>query len=384
MTTQTPPRPTSPSAHAQYHRRLDFAVSERDDRLAEIEREKVLRDPGFGKTFTDHMVKAIWTLGEGWHDAEVTAYGPLQIDPATAVLHYAQEIFEGMKAYRHEDGSVWTFRPEANAARFNRSARRLALPELPEHDFVESLRALVSTDIEWVPDPGPSGEKSLYLRPFMFASEVFLGVRPAAEVTYCVIASPAAAYFPGGVKPVSLWISTDFARAGAGGTGAAKCGGNYASSLAGQMEGAENGCDQAVFLDSSTQTNIEELGGMNLFLVYRDGRIVTPELSGTILEGVTRSSILELAKEMGLKPEERRIPIQEWKDAATSGELAEVLACGTAAVITPVGELKWEGGSVDHRRAGHEDRVALGLRRRLLDIQYGRVEDTRGWLTQLA
>ena len=209
----------------------------------------------------------------------------------------------------------------------------------------------------------------------MYASEVCLGVRPSAEVTYCVIASPAAAYFPGGVKPVSLWISTDFARAGAGGTGAAKCGGNYASSLAGQMEGAEHGCDQAVFLDSSTHTYIEELGGMNLFLVYRDGRIVTPELTG---------SILELAKEMGLEPEERKIPIQEWKDAATSGELAEVFACGTAAVITPVGELKWEGGSVDHRRAGHEDTVALGLRQRLLDIQYGRTPDTRGWLTRIA
>jgi branched-chain amino acid aminotransferase len=203
-------------------------------------------------------------------------------------------------------------------------------------------------------------------------------------VTYCVIASPAAAYFPGGVKPVSLWISTDFARAGAGGTGAAKCGGNYASSLAGQMEGAEHGCDQAVFLDSSTHTYIEELGGMNLFLVYRDGRIVTPELTGSILEGVTRSSILELAKDMGLQPEERKIPIQEWKDAAESGDLAEVFACGTAAVITPVGELKWDGGSVDHRRVGHEDTVALGLRERLLDIQYGRTPDTRGWLTRLA
>jgi len=349
-----------------------------DERLAEI-----LANPGFGTHFTDHMFTVEWTPA-GWSGGRITPYGPLTLDPATAVLHYAQEIFEGMKAYRHEDGSVWTFRPEANAARFNRSARRLALPELPEHDFIESLKALVSTDVDWVPEPGPSGEKSLYLRPFMYASEVFLGVRPSAEVTYCVIASPAAAYFPGGVKPVSLWISTDFARAGAGGTGAAKCGGNYASSLAGQMEGAEHGCDQAVFLDSSTQTYIEELGGMNLFLVYRDGRIVTPELTGSILEGVTRSSILELAKEMGLEPEERKIPIQEWKDAATSGELAEVFACGTAAVITPVGELKWEGGSVDHRRVGHEDTVALGLRQRLLDIQYGRTPDTRGWLTRLA
>ncbi len=381
MSIQTHPVDTD---HAHDHPQLTFSVNERNDRLRVIEREKVLRDPGFGKVFTDHMVRATWNFEERWHDAQVTAYGPLLLDPAAAVLHYAQEIFEGLKAYRHDDGSVWTFRPEANAARFNRSARRLALPELLEQDFIESLRALVATDVEWVPSPGLSGEKSLYLRPFMFASEVFLGVRPSAEATYCVIASPAAAYFPGGVKPISLWVSLDFARAGAGGTGAAKCGGNYASSLAGQMEGAANGCDQAVFLDSSTHEYIDELGGMNLFLVYRDGRLVTPELTGSILEGVTRASILELAKDVGLQPEERRIPIDEWKSAAASGELAEVFACGTAAVITPVGELKWDGGSADHRGPGHTDEVALGLRQRLLDIQYGRTEDTRGWLTQLA
>ncbi len=363
---------------------LTFDLTRRADPLPVAERDAILANPGFGKKFTDHMVLATWTADEGWHDATVTAYGPLLIDPASAVLHYAQEIFEGMKAYRHADGSIWAFRPEANAARFNRSARRLALPQLPEEDFVESLRALVGVDADWVPEPGESGEKSLYLRPFMFASEVFLGVRPAAEVTYSVIASPAGAYFSGGVSPISLWISTDYARAGAGGTGAAKCGGNYASSLAGQLEGMQHGCDQAVFLDSSTQTHIEELGGMNLFLVYRDGRIVTPELSGSILEGVTRSSILELAKDLGLTPEERRIPIQEWKDAAASGELAEVFACGTAAVITPVGELRWDGGGVDHRREGFTGEVALGIRKQLLDIQYGRTEDTRGWLTRLA
>ena len=362
---------------------LTFEVSQRPDPLPVAERDAILANPGFGKKFTDHMVRVTWTSDEGWHDAGVTAYGPLLIDPAAAVLHYAQEIFEGMKAYRHADGSIWTFRPEVNAARFSRSARRLTLPELPEEDFISSLRALASVDAAWVPEPGDSGEKSLYLRPFMFASEVFLGVRPAAEVTYCVIASPAGAYFSGGVTPISLWISTDFARAGAGGTGAAKCGGNYASSLAGQLQGAEHGCDQAVFLDSSTQTHIEELGGMNLFLVYRDGRIVTPELSGSILEGVTRSSILELATDLGLTPQERRIPIDEWKDAARSGELSEVFACGTAAVVTPVGELRWEGGSVDHRTDGFTGEVALGIRQRLLDIQYGRTEDTRGWLTRL-
>lgn len=360
---------------------LTFEVTRREDVTPAERVAEVLENPGFGKTFTDHMVVATWSADQGWHDAQVKPYGPFQLDPAAAVLHYAQEIFEGMKAYRHADGSVWTFRPEANAARFARSARRLALPELSETDFIESLKQLVTVDQDWV--PAAEGEKSLYLRPFMFASEAFLGVRPAQQVTYSVIASPAGAYFSGGLKPVTLWISTQYARAGAGGTGAAKCGGNYASSLAGQLEGIEHGCDQAVFLDSSTHTYIEELGGMNLFFVTKDGRILTPELTGSILEGVTRASILELAKELDLAPEERRIPIQEWKEGAASGEITEIFACGTAAVVTPVGELRWEGGSVDHRRVGHEDTVAIAIRSRLLDIQYGRAEDTHGWMTRL-
>ena len=360
---------------------MSFEVTRREDATPSERIAQVLENPGFGKTFTDHMVVIDWSGEGGWTGARVQPYGPFQLDPAAAVLHYAQEIFEGMKAYRHADGSIWTFRPEANAARFARSARRLALPELPEADFIESLRQLVSIDEEWV--PGAEGEKSLYLRPFMFASEAFLGVRAAQQVTYSVIASPAGSYFTSGVKPVTLWISTSYARAGAGGTGAAKCGGNYASSLAGQLEGAEHGCDQAVFLDSSTHTYIEELGGMNLFFVTKDGKIVTPELTGTILEGVTRMSILELAKELDLEPEERRIPIDEWKEGAAAGDIVEIFACGTAAVITPVGELRWDGGSVDHRRDGHEDKVATAIRARLLDIQYGRVEDSHGWMTRL-
>jgi branched-chain amino acid aminotransferase len=367
---------------AQPSTQLSFEVKLRDDVTPSERIAKLLEDPGFGRVFTDHMAVATWTAHGGWSDAQIRAYGPFQLDPAAAVLHYAQEVFEGMKAYRHADGSIWTFRPEANAARFARSARRLALPVLPEADFIESLRQLVSVDQEWVP-AADSGEKSLYLRPFMFASEAFLGVRPAQEVTYAVIASPAGSYFSGGLKPVTLWISTDYARAGDGGTGAAKCGGNYASSLAGQLEGIEHGCDQAVFLDSSTHTYIEELGGMNLFVVTKDGRIVTPELTGTILEGVTRRSILELAKELDLEPEERRIPIDEWKEGAASGDIVEVFACGTAAVITPVGELRWEGGSVDHRREGHEDHYAEAIRNKLLDIQYGRAEDAHGWMTRL-
>ncbi|HQZ08987.1 MAG TPA: branched-chain amino acid aminotransferase [Ornithinibacter sp.] len=346
-------------------------------------RAQIHANPGFGVHFTDHMVRAVWTKDGGWGEGRVEPYGPIQLMPSAAVLHYAQEIFEGLKAYRHADGSVWSFRPEANAERMQRSARRIALPELPTEDFVESLRALLAVDEPWVP-PAGTGETSLYLRPFTFASEPFLGVRPADEATYCLIASPAGAYFPGGLKPVTLWISQHYARAGAGGTGAAKAGGNYASSLAGQLEGIENGCDQAVFLDSSTQTYIEELGGMNLFFVTRDNHLVTPELTGSILEGITRDSILELAPSLGLTPQERRIPIQEWKDGVASGEISEVFACGTAAVITPVGELRWEGGSAPSTAGEGGGEVTKAIRTALLDIQYGRAEDTHGWMTRLA
>jgi branched-chain amino acid aminotransferase len=361
---------------------LSFPVTPAAHPRSESERAQILAAPGFGVHFTDHMLLATWTDGQGWHDGKVVEYGPITLMPSAAVLHYAQEIFEGLKAYRHEDGSVWSFRPEANAQRLNRSATRLALPQLPEEDFIGSLRALVEVDQEWVPAFG-DGEKSLYLRPFMYASEAFLGVRPAKTVTYSVIASPAGAYFSGGLKPVTLWLSTQYARAGAGGTGAAKCGGNYASSLAGQLEGMEHGCDQVVFLDSSTHTHIEELGGMNLFFVTKDGRIRTPQLTGSILEGVTRASILELSKELGLDPREERIEIEEWKDGVRSGDIVEIFACGTAAVVTPVGELRWEGGSAPSTAGENGGEVTNSIRERLLDIQYGRVEDTHGWMTRL-
>jgi len=364
---------------------LSFTVEPRSDALPDDQREAVLANPGFGKTFSDHMVLATWTTDQGWHDAKVTAYGPLSLYPSAAVLHYGQEIFEGMKAYRHADGSVWTFRPEANAARFARSAKRLALPELSETDFIESLKALVTTDEKWVP-ASDAGEASLYLRPFMFASEAFLGVRPAAEVTYCVIASPAGPYFAGGVRPVSIWLSTDYSRAAPGGTGEAKCGGNYAASLAAQVQATANGCDQVAFLDAVERKWVEELGGMNLYFVYSDGRIVTPELTGTILEGVTRSSILELAGDLGHKVDERRISIDEWRDGAASGEITEVFACGTAAVVTPVGRLAWQGSEViigDHTANDGVGSVTGSIRRSLLDLQYGRTPDPRGWLTRL-
>ena len=358
---------------------LDFALDADVSRLPEPERDRILAAPGFGKHFTDHMVTVTWTPEAGWHDARVRAFGPITLSPAAAVLHYAQEIFEGLKAYRHDDGSVWGFRPDANATRFARSARRLALPELPEEAFLGSIEALVRTDVDWVPT---GGEASLYLRPFMFASEPFLGVRPAREVTYCVIASPAGAYFSGGVSPVSIWLSTEFTRAARGGTGAAKCGGNYAAGLAPQQQALAHGCEQVCFLDAAEQTWVEELGGMNLYFVHAEGVLVTPALTGTILEGVTRSSILALAGDLGLQVQERRVSVDEWRDGVASGAITEVFACGTAAVVTPLGRLAWEGGEVVMGTEPGE--VTMRVRQALLDIQYGRTTDSHGWLRQLA
>jgi branched-chain amino acid aminotransferase len=355
---------------------LEIAVSPATDPVSDERLAEILSDPGFGVHFTDHMFTVEWTPEQGWHDARVTPYAPLTLDPATAVLHYAQEIFEGMKAYRHEDGSVWTFRPEMNAERMVRSSKRLALPELPVPDFVASVDALVRADERWVPDP--AGEKSLYIRPFMFASETFLGVRPSKHVTYMVIASPAGAYFAKGLKPVTIWLSEEYSRAGVGGMGAAKTGGNYASSLVAQQEAIDNGCDQVAFLDTVDRKWVEELGGMNLYFVHDDGTIVTPELSGSILEGITRDSIIELAGKLGHSVVERKFSIDEWREGVASGRITEVFACGTAAVVTPVGMLKWRGGEV----GGGDDTgpVTTQVRQALVDIQYGRAEDPFGWM----
>lgn len=344
--------------------------------LSAEKRAEILQDPGFGNFFTDHMFLTEWTPQTGWTDPRVVPYGPLSIDPATAVLHYGQEIFEGMKAYAHADGSVWTFRADANAARMQRSAHRLALPELPVEWFLGSIEALLSADRAWVP---VGEEKSLYIRPFMFASEVFLGVRPSQHVTYSVIASPAGAYFRGGVRPVSIWLSSDFSRAGAGGTGAAKCGGNYAASLLPQQEATEQGCDQVAFLDASEHRWVEELGGMNLYFVQDDGSIVTPELSGSILDGITRNSIMTIARDLGHEVIERRVSIDEWRDGTASGKITEIFACGTAAVVTPVGVLKWNGGEAVSSD-GETGKVTSDIRSALVDIQYGRAEDRHGWM----
>ncbi|HVX08119.1 branched-chain amino acid aminotransferase [Humibacter sp.] len=342
------------------------------------EREEILADPGFGQYFTDHMVDICWSEKGGWHRPRVSPYGPIQLEPSAAVLHYAQEVFEGLKAYRHSDGSIWTFRPEANARRMQRSAHRLALPKLPVDYFVEAIRRLLAVDGDWVPS---APETSLYLRPFMFAKEAFLGVRPAAKVAFYVIASPAGAYFKGGIAPVSIWLSEEYSRAGVGGTGAAKTGGNYAASLLPQAEAYEHGCAQVLFLDSVEGKFIEELGGMNVVLVYRDGTLVTPA-SDSILEGVTLDSILQLARDRGHRVEQRPVSIDEWRAGEASGDIVEAFACGTAAVVTPIAQLKSRDFSIGSADAPAGE-LTMSLRQELTDIQYGRAEDRHGWLTRM-
>ncbi|MDN5581404.1 MAG: branched-chain amino acid aminotransferase [Corynebacterium sp.] len=341
----------------------------------------VLTNPGFGTYFTDHMVVVDWTEDAGWHDARVVPYAPVPMDPATSVFHYGQAIFEGLKAYRQPDGSIATFRPEKNADRIRSSARRIAMPEVPEDLFLESLAQLTDVDREWVPAAG--GEAALYLRPFLISTEVGLGVHPSSSYSYYVIASPAGAYFKGGVTPVSVWLSTEYVRAAPGGTGAAKFAGNYAASLAAQAYAEEKGCDQVVWLDAATHTTVEEMGGMNLAFIFggTDGgpaELVTPELSGSLLPGVTRDSLLQLAADEGLKVTERRFTVEEWRRTAASGEMAEAFACGTAAVITPVGTVKDRDGEFQIN-GGEPGEITMRLRERLTGIQRGTVDDTHGW-----
>jgi branched-chain amino acid aminotransferase len=368
MTIELPLQAPSPAG-------LIWRVTRNEEPASDAQRAEILAEPGFGQYFTDHMVDLCWSEKGGWHRPRVSPYGPIPLDPAAAVLHYSQEIFEGLKAYRHADGSVWTFRPDQNAARLQRSARRLALPELPTDLFIESIKQLIAVDAQWVPS---NPEESLYLRPFMFAKEAFLGVRAAKKVGYYLIASPAGAYFPGGVQPVNIWLSTEYARAGHGGTGAAKTGGNYASSLLPQAEAYEKGCQQVLFLDGEY---IEELGGMNLVLVTKDGKLVTPA-SDSILAGITVASILQLAKDRGLEVEQRRVSIDEWRDGAASGDIVGAFACGTAAVVVPIGKLMGEDFEIVHD-GPEASELAMSLRDELTGIQYGRVEDRHGWMLRL-
>ena len=362
MTTSTPNLVVTPSAHP----------------LSDAERAARMVNPAFGRIFTDHMVVIPYRDGK-WQQGELKAYGPLMLDPSASSLHYGQAIFEGYKAFAQPDGSIKTFRPEQNAERFNRSAARLAMPAIPVELFLEAGDALISQDRNWVPKN--TGE-SLYMRPLMIATDPYLGVRPSEEYLFVLFASPAGAYFPKGVKPVTVWISEDFVRAAPGGTGEAKCAGNYAASLMAQSHAQEKGCDQVVWLDAVHREYIEEMGGMNLFFVYKDGEkvtVVTPELTGTLLPGITRRSLLEMAKDLGYATEERKLSVQQWRDDIASGRMTEVFACGTAAVITPVGVAKANGFEMTINN-NENGAVTLALREALLGLQHGTAADTHGWM----
>ncbi|EZP35914.1 branched-chain amino acid aminotransferase [Janthinobacterium lividum] len=362
MTTSTPNLVVTPSAHP----------------LSDAERAARMVNPAFGRIFTDHMVVIPYRDGK-WQQGELKAYGPLMLDPSASSLHYGQAIFEGYKAFAQPDGSIKTFRPEQNSERFNRSAARLAMPAIPVELFLEAGDALISQDRNWVPKN--TGE-SLYMRPLMIATDPYLGVRPSEEYLFVLFASPAGAYFPKGVKPVTVWISEDFVRAAPGGTGEAKCAGNYAASLMAQSQAQEKGCDQVVWLDAVHREFIEEMGGMNLFFVYKDGEkitVVTPELTGTLLPGITRRSLLEMAKDLGYATEERKLSVQQWRDDIASGRMTEVFACGTAAVITPVGVAKANGFEMTINN-NENGAVTLALREALLGLQHGTAADTHGWM----
>ncbi|WP_112662468.1 branched-chain amino acid aminotransferase [Microvirga flavescens] len=354
---------------------LHFARQPHPSPVAPEQRAELLRNPGFGRVFTDHMATIRYTEGKGWHDAKIEPRGPIPMDPAAAVLHYAQEIFEGLKAYRTADGGATLFRPEENARRFQKSAERLAMPILPEALFLEALDQVVSIDRDWIPE----GDGSLYLRPFMFANEAFLGVRPSSEYLFIVIASSVGAYFKTQADAVSVWVSENYTRAAPGGTGAAKCGGNYAASLVAQAEASRNGCDQVVFLDAVERRWIEELGGMNVFFLFEDGSMTTPPLGGTILPGITRASVLALAKDKGITVREEPYSLDQWRADAASGRLREAFACGTAAVLTPIGTVKGRDGefTIGNGRSGARTEE---LRNTLVDIQRGRAADPHSWV----
>lgn len=341
------------------------------------EREAIIGAPVFGRNFTDHMLTLRYREGEGWGEGLIAARAPFSIDPACAALHYAQEIFEGMKAYRLADGRPALFRPQANAARFNRSARRMAMPEMPEALFVEAVSAFVKHEQEWIAR-GDVG--SLYLRPFMFASESFLGVRPAREYLFAIIASPAGVHYKAASTGLKVWISRSHVRAASGGTGEAKCGGNYAGGLVAQSEAAGAGCDQVLFLDAREQRWIEELGSMNLFFLFADGSIVTPPLGGTILPGITRDSIIAIARDMGLAVREASYAIDDLLSDAAGGRLVEAFACGTAAVVSSIARFVDGNQTVTLPEAAP---ATARLKAALLDHYAGRAPDPRGWLVPL-
>ena len=343
------------------------------------ERERLLQNPTWGRVFTDHIFTLRFAPERGWYDARIEPRKTFALHPGAMVLHYALEVFEGLKAYRQPDGGAALFRPDANARRLNNSAGRLAIPALPDGMFVESVRALGRVERDWI---SSADGAALYLRPFIVCTEVALGVKPGEEFLYGVIASPVSGYFKGGAPAVSVWVSEDYTRAAPGGTGAAKCGGNYAAGLLAQAQARREGCDQVVFLDAAERRWVEEFGAMNAFFVFDDGSLLTPPLSGAILPGITRDSLITLALDLGHVVREEPYSIDQWQADAQTGRLSEAFACGTAAVVTPVGRVKGRrhGFNIGDGSAGP---VTLRLKTALTDIQFGRASDPYGWLDRL-
>ncbi len=332
----------------------------------------------FGKQFTNRMFVMEYTTGKGWHSARIQPYAPFSLDPAAMVLHYSQEIFEGLKAFRRPDGSIAMFRPADNVARFNQSARRMCMPEVDEKFFLESMLELVRLESDWVPR---SAGTSLYIRPTMIATEAMLGVRPADQYLCYVILCPVGAYYKGGIAPVKIWISDHYVRAAEGGTGEAKTGGNYAASLYAAREASLKGFDQVLWLDAKEKRYVEEVGSMNMLFLY-DGKIITSPLRGTVLDGITRRSTLSLLQEMGYEIEDRALSVDEVMDGTENGRLKEAFGTGTAVVISPVGSFCYRDRCVQ-LGDGKPGELTMKLYNKLTGIQYGQQPDTHGWIVNL-
>ncbi len=330
---------------------------------------------GFGKIFSDHMFVMNYDEGQGWHDPRIVPYGPVELMPAAMCLHYGQEVFEGMKAYRTEQGKIVLFRPEKNMARLNVSNERLCIPLVDEEFCVEAIKKLVEIEKDWVPHTEGA---SLYLRPFIFATDPFIGVHPAHHLTFMVICSPSGAYYPEGLDPVKIYVEQNYVRAVRGGMGFTKTAGNYAASLKAQDESEKQGYTQVLWLDGVERKYIEEVGTMNVFFVIGD-EVVTPALQGSILSGITRMSSIELLKDWGYKVSERKLSIDEVAEAYDKGQLKEAFGTGTAAVISPIGELKW-GDKVMKINNGEIGPISHRLYNDLTGIQWGKIEDKFGWI----
>ncbi len=358
----------------------EFPLTPNPAPASDSERARLMDSPSFGTVFTDHMVRASWSEGEGWGERGVVPMGDVPVHPGASGLNYGQQVFEALKGYHGDDGVLRLMRPDRNAVRFQASAERIALPPLPVRDFVGALEALVTVDRAWVPKEAGA---SLYLRPVMFGSEPWLAVRPSRHAQFVLLASPVGPYFPSGVRPISVWVAQGYHRAVLGGTGEAKAGGNYGAAMLPQSQAEEHGCDQVLFLDAHADEFIEELGAMNVVVVMADGSVATPRLTGTILEGITRDSVLALLRNEGRAVEERDISIEELRAGVANRTVAEVFACGTAAAIVPIGRLV----SPDFELTvgdGEPGAETMRVRERLIGVQYGRVEDLFGWMRPVA